>query len=378
MDIIKFNNPDNPTQMYSGEIINNIKRKMWVERFREAGEFKLVAGVDSGLREKLPIGTFISHTGTPELMIVENHEISEQRGQDSDIVITGRGYETYFEQRIIGASHAGLATGEPETYTLVADYTWNQAGDLIRDHIYEASVFDPNDALDYALVLDDNDGTGESVARDLSFGELYPTLMALLEVDNLGIKVYRPGPWSPIGVTDLWTAFVIHKGVDRRESVVLSYASGEIENADYFWSNRGLKNAAFIYSKWVQLNVGINDAAYGTVDAPTNYDRRVMVIDATDVDSQYAEYPDLLDLAIITAKLYQRARLYLLSQKETALTKAEAARDSLNVVYRKDYNVGDIVTVIGGYNESTTMRVAEHVEIEDETGQHSYPTLTRE
>jgi hypothetical protein len=44
--------------------------------------------------------------------------------------------------------------------------------------------------------------------------------------------------------------------------------------------------------------------------------------------------------------------------------------------YRADYNIGDIVYVIGNYDIAQKMRVTEYAEIEDENGEVGYPTLS--
>jgi hypothetical protein len=59
-----------------------------------------------------------------------------------------------------------------------------------------------------------------------------------------------------------------------------------------------------------------------------------------------------------------------------AISNVKIAPNSQNYNYRTDYNVGDIVGVDGEYNTSTTMRVIEYVEIEDENGESGYPTLS--
>jgi hypothetical protein len=58
------------------------------------------------------------------------------------------------------------------------------------------------------------------------------------------------------------------------------------------------------------------------------------------------------------------------------LTKAEVSKDTNQGAYRTDFNVGDIITVHGDYNETSVMRISEYVEIEDENGRTGYPTLT--
>ncbi|MET0787162.1 MAG: hypothetical protein ABWY25_10690, partial [Paenisporosarcina sp.] len=101
MDIFRFANPTNKTKMEQGILINGLKSKMWIERYRDAGEFTLTAGADFNVKSQLPIGSFISHTNTSEIMVVENHEIKDNRDRESEIVITGRSFETILESRIV-------------------------------------------------------------------------------------------------------------------------------------------------------------------------------------------------------------------------------------------------------------------------------------
>ncbi len=93
VDIFRFTNPIEPTRMEQGEIVNGITNKLWIERYTEAGEFTFVAPLNTNLKEKLPIGSFVSHINSDDIMIVENHELSEDQGQESKITITGRSFE---------------------------------------------------------------------------------------------------------------------------------------------------------------------------------------------------------------------------------------------------------------------------------------------
>lgn len=360
MDIFKFIGDTSPYQQ--GVIINNLKSKMWVERYREAGEFTLVAKTNSGIRDILPIGTLISHVDSTEVMIVENHEIRDQRGQEPEITITGRGLETFLENRMIGSNQAFPVSTGVKDYTLAADDSWDQAVTLIKDHIYASFLINDDYALPYITVSTDIVGSGTSIARSLKQGALYPQLLELLAVDNLGIKVLRPEPFLT------WTnvRLVVHRGSDRSSSVVFSYDTGELESAEYLWSNKTSKNCALVVGKWVQTVVDTG---------ATGFDCRMMYVDASDIDNSYTAAPTGATLTAIEASMQQRGAQALASQNDVALTKAELSRDSLKAQYRVDYNVGDIVSVQGDFNESTSLRIEEYVEIEDETGSKSYPTL---
>jgi hypothetical protein len=203
--------------------------------------------------------------------------------------------------------------------------------------------------------------------RVISKGDLYRRLTELLTVDDLGVKAVRPGPWSPLGSASPNIAVVVHEGVNRISQVVFSYDTGEIDSAEYLWSNKRLKNAAYVTGKWCEAFVD---------NAETGYDRRVMLVDASDIDGDFSEVPTGTDFTNVIAAMEQRGADALASQVNIAIAKAEVSQDVVHSVYRQDFNVGDLITVHGDYNELSFMRVTEYVEIEDEHGNSGYPTLT--
>lgn len=370
MDIIKFHNPTNPTKMEQGEIVNNIKTKMWVERYQPAGEFTFTADANSNVKEDLAIGTLISHINTPEVMIVENHEISEQKGQEPQLKITGRTFETYFENRVVGSNKV-LPQLVYDSYNLAPGYTWNQGVKLINDHIDPVVLVDDNDQLRYVTPISQipSTGPGAQVPRVPKRGSVYAALLEILKVDNVGIRTYRPGYWSPLVAGSPNLAIGLHLGVDRSAQVIFSYDTGEIESADYLWSMKLRKNAALVTGKWVETSVvpaGI-----------TEYDRRWMHVDGSDVDQGYSAVPQGADYTTVANNLYQKGVAALAAQNDLAITKADVSKDATKAIYRTDFDVGDLITVSGDYNEVSRMRVDEFVEVEDEHGESSFPSLSK-
>jgi hypothetical protein len=205
MDLFKFvKTGSGPSTVGEGEVINDLKSKLWIERYREAGEFKLTAGLESDIRNKLPEGTLISHVDTREIMVVENHQIVENAEDgESEIVVTGRSLETFLEQRIIGANRAwpAVSGSTPPTYSLSSAYTWLQTQSLVNTYIRPSLLVDNNDILPEVEVVVDaslSGATGIQEVRTLNRKEdVYKTALGLLEVDDLGIKVLRPDATSP-------------------------------------------------------------------------------------------------------------------------------------------------------------------------------------
>lgn len=366
MDIFKFTNPTDQLKMEQGEIINGLTSKTWIERYDVAGEFTLVADANAGMKEKLPAGTFVSHVDTPEIMIVENHEVTEDPDQPSEMVITGRGFETFFENRIVGSNRTFPVNDGVSEYQLAADYIWNQAVTLLKKHLFASELLDDGDALSYLEIMSDVAGTGESVARSVKMGPLHQRFLELLGVGDLGVKVVRPGLWSP-AVADENTVVVVHIGTDRTDQIVFSQDTGEIDNSQYLWSNKRSKNAALVTGRWVQTTV---------VPGDTGINRRWMLVDASDLDQNLSAVPTGTTLTNIVTAMQRRGMEALAAQSNIVLTRAEVSKNTNKSAYRKDFFVGDLITVNGSYHETSTMRVSEYVEIEDKNGAQGYPTLT--
>jgi hypothetical protein len=222
-------------------------------------------------------------------------------------------------------------------------------------------LLDDDNEWPYLTITTDIPAGGTEVARTIKRTNLHKALVDLLAIDQIGVRVIRPAPG------DVNTTLLVHKGVDRSAELVFSYDTGEIESADYLWTNKASKNAAFVSGKWVQV----------WVEGPeTGYSRRVMEVDASDIDNSYSAAPAGGDLTAVVAAMTQRGNDAISAQNDISLTKAEVSREVNQSQYRVDFSVGDLVTIQGDYNEVSTMRISEYVEIEDQNGYIGYPTLT--
>lgn len=365
MDLIKFNG-DSKDDLIRGEPINGAKSIVWVERYRGSGEFTIKANLSSGLRDYLPLGSVISHTKTLDAMIVENHEINEEVDSDPEITITGRSFDAFLDNRVVGANQDW--TSPPDAIYEIGiseDYTWNQIKLLIANHIDSAYVYQAQDALPFVEVQTDVSGSSVVEERIIKRGSLYDRVQELLAIDDLGLRVIRVNPFGLLG-NNTKTTFLIHAGRDKSSSVIFSSKTGDLETVDYLWSDKRLKNAALISGRFVET------AIFGM---SIGLDKRWMFIDASDLDDYLTEIPTGTDLDILRAKMQIRGYEVLNAQKLITIASAKISSNT-SYRYRKDYDIGDIVTVEANYGSIAKMRVIEYVESEDENGASEYPTLS--
>lgn len=365
MQLFKFNSEFtyNSTILGDGEQINGVTSVSWTERYSDVGEFEINAQLSSGLKDFLPPGTLISHVDTMEVMMVENHEINEKSDEDPTIKITGRSLPGFLSYRIVGIKLARAGSLVTE-YVLASNSVSLQAAALIQDHIQNATQ--PGDVLEnintYASVA-----SGPIQARNIPIGPVLPEVLKLLAMDDLGIRTIRKNPFGiGVGGTDIQTVIEIYKGTDQSDRIVYSSRTGHMDSVDYLFSNKAYFNSALILGRYVWA------VAEG---GGTEYDRRQIVVDGSDIDGYLSAAPTGGTLTAIVAKMQARGYDALLSQEAVNIARADiAATDPYR--YRTDYNLGDLITVAGNYGENAVMRIVEYVEIEDENGETSHPTFS--
>lgn len=363
MDLFRYE-PDVANIWSGGQSINGYTEATWVERYRDPGEFEIKAPVSSGLIDFLPLGCFISHTETMEIMIVENHSVDESK-DDQILSITGRSLETILDQRIIGTN---IIWSIPYAYgnetRFIAGNASDQIVQMIRNNIVTGYLVLAGDELPYILVDKDISSETASPLRIVKTGSVHQRALELLHSFNYGIKIIRPNnlPGS-INLTD--AIIRIYNGVDRTGAVIFSTQNDDVNDASYLWSLKNLKNTAIVVGQYVKTMV------YGP---ETGYKRRVMLVDGTDIDQVYGENITDPEKAEAVTLLATRGAQALAQQKLINLVNADIS-ENFRYRYRKDYNIGDLVSLNTNFGENLVMRVMEYAEIEEQNGSTGYPTL---
>jgi len=376
MDIFRFNfGEDFWLQLTYGEYINGIRSIVWTERYAEPGEFEIQAPLSSDIRAKLPIGCLISHVDTPEIMMVENHEIKEQKeGEETMISITGRSLLAFLEARIIGNQDA-RQYGYIQEYVLDSSQTppW-QIQLLINDNFSGWANTDDGVAGFRAFTyLPAAVPPYETALRVVPKGDVLKAVLELLSSSDLGIRTIRRG-WAgrqdPLDTPAYseWNILEIHEGENKINSVIFSWKSGDLDAINYLFSNKKTKNAAIVVGRYMWVNIDDGDPFH------TDYFRRQMVVDGSDIDEGFTEPPVGVDYDAVRAKMIERGRIAISTQNNIVLGQTDVS-EVTNYQYRRDYNVGDLVALDANFEQIAVMRVIEYTEIKDENGESGHPTL---
>lgn len=363
LNLFKFDPGSDRTDLRKGQFINGATSISWTEKYAEAGEFKIVAPLSSGLREFLPIETLISHTNTYEVMFVESHNTKEDPDEDPILEISGRSLEAWLENRIAGAQMARSSNNLSER-VLASDYVTSQAIAMWDEDIYSASL--DSDKMGLVQMVSRIGAYGDQEERTIPIQDFYTALINLLAVNNIGIKTIRSNPWGVEG-NPTYIRFALHKGEDVSSKVLFSSKAGDLDSAEYLWTDKKRKNWALVVGKYLSRRVMID---WG----PEYMARRMMIVDGTDLDGHLDTIPTGTQRTNILSRMNTRGKQVLRKQNEIALIRADISEVS-QYEFRKDYNIGDIVMVDGNYGEMAKMRVIEYTEILDENELRGHPTL---
>lgn len=358
MDLFKFTSTTG-SPFRHGVPLNNLESVMWIERYRQPGEFKITGLISSGLRETLPLGTFVSHSDTKTVMIVEDHSIKEDEDKEGSIEVSGRTFETILEHRIVGAN---LAYNDPVPpgveYNMMVSWVGDQAHKLIIDHMLAGLVVDPGDEIPYVTVSNLIPVEGEQVGRVIKRQPVHKALVELLEIYDYGVSSVR----KPDGTIQL----VLHKGLDKTGLVAFSWKYGELVGSEYLWTSRKDKNVAYVKGRYVEEFVYTPGAE--------KLGRRVLLVDATDLDDYLDTTPSGATLTAIRQKMYVRGQQALQQNNQINVARADVS-DTTQYRYRIDYNIGDIIRIDANYGAEEVRRVVEFTEIEDKDGESGHPSF---
>lgn len=376
-------NFEDTTPMQSALSIQGWTSIMWVERFLKPGEFELIAPLASGLRDILPGGSYITHTNSREIMVVENHEIIPQQNDGPTLKITGRSLDVLLQERMFGYDaidyRVGNGTGWDKKNRLInSDNAGNQIKQIIDESITDQQKNDGMPFVGLSVVKDTpiaDRTTLPAMNLDVTGGTIHSLVSEIAKTNHLGFSIDRK--IDP----DEKATFLISEGRDRSRRVSFSNEEGELKSADYFYSIRNRKNVVFWTSTWLQ-------GSYPRDITPLNVPDSVRMhyLDVSDLDSDVERSEGQEDNAIPDALTSQkrasivsgaetRAEKQLESGHDLEITNVTIAPNTIRFQFRKDYLLGDLVGVIGSYSTKSKMRVVEHVEVEDAQGTQNYPTL---
>jgi len=373
MDVFVINR-DDMSANYDSNIVS-YDSLTWVERYNKPGEFTMI-GNPVPLQGQLPPGTWISHSLSATVMVVEDHIIKE-----SKLHITGRTLDAFImDRRVVKNIEATWDENDISTDDIRVDTgyetSWWTVKKLLDDALINSDVASENVPNLYTFIDSElNVYTESNITQDVpkKGAPLSDAVYDILLANDTGLRIERP--WAsrhnysviiegePAVIPNDSLAFVIHQGVDLTDdfSMLFSWNDGDLMDPRYLWSIKDLRDSYYVHSYEYTKKYH---------SSKTGWDCSVASIDAEDYDPSTAE-----DIYEITQILKARGLNHINRTSGNQILVDAKVTKTATPKFGIDYALGDLVPVLAQYGVSQTMRVVEYAMISDKNGHHFIPTL---
>lgn len=332
-------------------IIEHFESFIWTERYNAYGDFQLVAEPSPENRSRLKVGTLLGFDQSNTFMVIDTVEKVEDAEGKLSLKIEGKAGEYIFENRIakkewpvsdwiITGTPGGIISEMVSTICVngggISTYDWFDI--IVRDSTVQTDI--------YSIAIKPE--------------TLYTRIKEVSDMFNLGFRMLHEN-----GTVNSYV-FEIFEGIDltHPNGVVFSEEYDNLANDTFLKSNRGHRNVAYVQSKHGHVITDI----HGVLDpVVTGFDRRVIYVDANDIDEGPGQN---LEQLLIGRGREELTRRYNVSLYDGVIDPQGIFK------YNLDYSLGDIVLFKGEGEEKQDMRVVEYIHTYDQEGYRAYPTFS--
>lgn len=365
-------------------IIDIYSSIIWTPRYNTLGDCELVISASCENFKKIKECKYIIRDDDEMACEIKKVELKTDEENGDQLIITGTDVKDILNQRIV--------MNQTNFNGLVEDY--------IRTLINDA-IINPKDSNRKIanFILDDKVGFTEKIREQVTYDYVGDKIQKLCKQYNWGYKVI---------IKNKNFIFSLYKGKDRSNYVKFSQNFDNIATTDYLKDDSNIKNFTVIAGEGEGA-----ERSKVTVGESIGIDRKELYIDARDISSSI-DYTELLSsyqngnektiggvlyyqvngksIAIITknekgevSEVKLCNDVYMESLKSTGYERMAQYKSNIsfegeiivgvNYVYKKDYNLGDIISIENKYGIFMKTRIVEVIENQDDKGYTIEPTF---
>lgn len=351
--------------------IDSFSSLIWTERYNAAGDVTLTMPEDSDLAGSISEGTYLHLPVSREVMLIDT--VSTENGI---IKYTGQSLAGFLAQRMLRdtwqtTKDSWSQTGTPSAIARAIVTQMCVTGGIMAGTAVLAS---PNGAREVIpnLTVAADPGGGTSTQVAIPYGNVYDAVKAVCDLDGLGFTMYPPSFMDGTGNL----SFLVYRGLDRTTAQSTNPVVIFEPSLDSFTDVKKLRSIAnYKTVAWAWANGMTAQSSLGVAYAPgfsssvTGFDRRTLMVDASDVNA--ADYT----AANLITILNQKAADALANNNYVKMLDGQIV-PQLPYQYGAQYNLGDIIELRGIDSTAQYARVTEYVRTQDNTGETAYPTLS--
>lgn len=370
-------------------VIDDFSSVIWKSSYYGVGQFEIYAPATEANLGLLKGGLYVltPNTGDKEVGVIERVEVTYSPDEGRMVAASGRFAKSMLDRRIIYSPLYDAAEGgngyiwrcKPMTLSGKVDAA---ACTLVQDNATNPHL--PNHLLKgdrrlWHLVCDEADaaskypetitvstsGTEEDAEKQVTFKNLLDYTDGLLEEYGLAARI-------ELDRGDMRLHYRVYKGASRSysshpegEPIVFSEEMDNLTSTEYVYDESAKKTTAFIGGE----GEGLDRKCAFAYEYVGGMERREVFVDASSITTEVeeGETPPTME--------EYRKQLEAQGQQTVAQSPAEETlggqMDITNspLEYRRDFNVGDVVTIEDSVlGLSTDVRILSVTEVQDEKG----------
>ena len=365
-------------------IIDVYSSAIWTPRYNTVGDCELVIQASQENFKKIKECKYIARDDDDMVCEIKKIEITTDVENGDQFIITGIDIKKILQQRIVEKQTNFNGKVEDYIRTLIEDSIINPTNSKRKINNF---------------ILADKVGFTETVSEQITYDNVGQKIEEICKQHGWGYKVT---------VTNGNFIFSLYQGKDKSSYIKFSQNYDNITTTDYIKDDSNIKNIAVVAGEGegverittiIGEEVGINrheiyvDAR--NISSSIDYDELVSSYpNGTEITKNGVIYyqVDGVDIAIITkddegevSEVRLCDDIYIESLKSkgkeeiasyTSVTSFEGKIvPGINYTYKKDYNLGDIVSISNEYGISMKARITEIVESQDKNGYIMEPTF---
>lgn len=330
------------------DIVDNATSVIWNKRYFEAGDFEIYISSNEKTAESLKKRYFVMRQDDDMICMITHVEYKDDPENGNFKIVSGQSVEALLKRRIVWQQTSSKSSETVEQF--------------IRRLIDENAI-NPTDTKRKIpfLELGELKGFAEKLDKQLTGDNLLDAIVELCKAYEYGFK---------ITLENKKLKFELYKGIDRSYNqstlpfVTFSDAYDNLIDSQYIYDENDAKNVALVAGEGEGL-----DRRTASVGEASGIDRQEIFVDARDISSNNGEVTE----SDYIAQLQEKGKENIVSYEETFESTVES---QTNYIYKKDWNLGDIVNHENtSWNLFVTPRIVEVLECEDETGHSVIPTF---
>lgn len=333
------------TQFEPVAIVDSFNSLLWVTRYFEPGDFELYVAADNALLQYLKYDYYVMREDSDVVMVIEKIEIKTDAENGDYFIVTGRSLESILDRRIIWTQTNINAPACAATFNLITQNAIS-ASDVKRN-INNLSI----DASGTALIT-------SKVNQQFTGNNLLTTIVDIAKQFGFGWRIK----------------------LNDKQFVYQCYARGEVDvtfspefdnliNSNYMCDYAGYKNCGLIAGEGEGTARKTTSIYVGNAQ-PEGLARRETFIDARDISSNNGTITDAEYYPKLAERGYEKIKDNVISQ-----TFDGDIEPTMTYTYKRDYDVGNIVTIENEYGIVAKPRIIEIIESWDESGYSVVPTF---